>query len=269
MFDYEAYIKLDNDIKHRPATFSGTTAEWNALTAAEKSYYEIVNLSDDSLDPEIVDPIPTQNSTHLVSSGGVWQYAHGIHASMVGASIEYTNIAMHPYAVGDYLIAYGNDGVGYFAKVIAAIAIGDTIANLVNIRWATISEELRKAPKRDLLWINPDSFMTPDTVTSLALSEYQELEIYFSYTENTAEMDIRTIDNLVGLIGRLVSIGLDAEHTSDVVHTINIVNRRFTILDNGIRWGAAEMLYNGEVYSTGTSFVNTRAVPRVIYGIKY
>ena len=50
--------ELINEIRQRnPATFVGTTAEWNALTAAQKAKYVLVNLTDDIVDTDKINDI--------------------------------------------------------------------------------------------------------------------------------------------------------------------------------------------------------------------
>lgn len=41
------FTEIGNRLRKRPSTFTGTTAEWNALTSSEKEQYEIVNITDD------------------------------------------------------------------------------------------------------------------------------------------------------------------------------------------------------------------------------
>lgn len=62
--------------------FVGTHAEWNALTVEQKALYEIVNFTDDSAASEVVDSVPTRNSTHLVQSGGVFDALSEINSNM-------------------------------------------------------------------------------------------------------------------------------------------------------------------------------------------
>ena len=147
MFDYEAYIKLDNDIKHRPATFQGTTAEWEALSAAEKAYYidGIVDLSDDSLDPEVVDQYPTENSTNLVQSGGIYKNIIDLAHSMVD-KLELSNIAIYPHEVNSLFIRFVNNNLYYF-RTTAAIASGDTIQSGVNCTQAEVANEILRRDK--------------------------------------------------------------------------------------------------------------------------
>lgn len=51
--------------------FSGTEAEWDALTLSEKVKYDYVAFAGDS-QSGTVDNVPTENSEHLVKSGGVY-----------------------------------------------------------------------------------------------------------------------------------------------------------------------------------------------------
>lgn len=51
--------------------FLGTIAEWEALTDSEKEQYKTVDLTDD-FNGIAIDAVPTQNSSNVVSSGGVY-----------------------------------------------------------------------------------------------------------------------------------------------------------------------------------------------------
>lgn len=43
----EIFDAVGERLGKRPSTFTGTTAQWNAMTAEEQVQYEIVNLTDD------------------------------------------------------------------------------------------------------------------------------------------------------------------------------------------------------------------------------
>ena len=63
----------------RPATFVGTTQEWDALTATEKAQYKIVNLTNDAVggDMVVVDVVADGNY-NAVSSSAVYNAIHTI-----------------------------------------------------------------------------------------------------------------------------------------------------------------------------------------------
>lgn len=90
--------------------FVGTTAEWEALSSAEKAQYVTVDLTDD-FDGASIDPVPTEDSANAVSSGGVYSsiqtltnqannkvlYLTGIACSaLTGYFTEYSNAAITP-----------------------------------------------------------------------------------------------------------------------------------------------------------------------------
>ena len=64
-------ISQQNEISSEVVQFSGTLAEWNELTTAEKIQYTDAVITNDT-ESGIVDLAPTQNSNHLVTSGGVY-----------------------------------------------------------------------------------------------------------------------------------------------------------------------------------------------------
>lgn len=64
-------ISEDNTISTEVNIFTGTTAEWNALTDDEKKTYTHCALTDDE-GTGVVDVAPTENSLNLVTSGGVY-----------------------------------------------------------------------------------------------------------------------------------------------------------------------------------------------------
>ena len=67
-------IKIENHeisvTEDRPATFVGTTQEWDALTAAEKAQYKVVNLTNDAVggDMVVVDTIEDGNLNPCTSN---------------------------------------------------------------------------------------------------------------------------------------------------------------------------------------------------------
>lgn len=160
MDNLESYIKLDNDIRQRPIVFQGTHAEWEALSAAEKAYYidGIVDLSDDSLDPEVVDSIPTQNSTHLVQSGGVWSGLNTVNNNF--GTIELSSTAAYAHAVGETFI----NAAGQMVKCTAAIAVGDTITIGSNVAVTNIASALSKLNSNkvswELMWFDDGVYVT-------------------------------------------------------------------------------------------------------------
>lgn len=58
-------------IGERAKIFPGTKAEWDALPLSEKIKYDYVAFAGDS-QSGIVDDTPTEDSEHLVKSGGVY-----------------------------------------------------------------------------------------------------------------------------------------------------------------------------------------------------
>lgn len=57
-----------NRINLKPSTFTGTIAQWNALSVAEKAKYTIVNLTDDGETGDVVDEIQNGNMNPITSN---------------------------------------------------------------------------------------------------------------------------------------------------------------------------------------------------------
>lgn len=130
MDNLESYIKLDNDIRQRPIVFQGTHDEWEALTSTQKAHYQYIAFTDDTGSPEVVDSVPTQNSTHLVQSGGVWSGLHTVNNNF--GSVELSSVSYYAHAVGECFI----NAAGQLVRCVAAIAPGDSIIIGTNvIRW--------------------------------------------------------------------------------------------------------------------------------------
>lgn len=64
-------ISQENVISTEMVMFPGTKAEWEQLTVAEKIKYTHTCFDDDE-QTGVVDSVPTENSMHLVTSGGVF-----------------------------------------------------------------------------------------------------------------------------------------------------------------------------------------------------
>lgn len=45
--DIETIIKIENDMRYKPDTFTGTEDEWAAVPTAQRAHYKIVNITDD------------------------------------------------------------------------------------------------------------------------------------------------------------------------------------------------------------------------------
>lgn len=45
--DIETIIKIENDMRYKPDTFTGTEEEWAAVPIAQRAHYKIVNITDD------------------------------------------------------------------------------------------------------------------------------------------------------------------------------------------------------------------------------
>ena len=136
MIDLESYIKLDNDIRQRPIVFQGTHAEWETLTSTQKAHYQYIAFTDDTGSPEVVDQVPTQNSTHLVQSGGVWTKANRIDQNF--GSVELSSTAAYPHSVGETFI----NSAGQMVKCTAAIAVNDTIIINSNVAVTNVASVL-------------------------------------------------------------------------------------------------------------------------------
>ncbi len=64
-------ISAQNEISTKMVMFTGSSAEWEALSLAEKVKYTHTCFDDDE-QTGVVDSVPTENSNHLVISGGVF-----------------------------------------------------------------------------------------------------------------------------------------------------------------------------------------------------
>lgn len=64
-------ISEQNEISSEIVMFTGTHAEWDALTLQEKCVFTHASFTDDA-GTATVDNVPTENSEHLVKSGGVY-----------------------------------------------------------------------------------------------------------------------------------------------------------------------------------------------------
>lgn len=72
--DIDANDKISVDQTYVPTTYTGTTAEWNALSAAEKAKYTLVSLTDDAdYVGNIVDSV-TDGNMSAVTSNAVYDY---------------------------------------------------------------------------------------------------------------------------------------------------------------------------------------------------
>lgn len=69
--------------KKEPLIFSGTTAEWNALTETEKSGYRIRILDDDFSEIQLTDTVVdvvAEDNENAVSSGAVYSSINAVYA---------------------------------------------------------------------------------------------------------------------------------------------------------------------------------------------
>ncbi len=82
-------ISEDNTISTEVNIFTGTTAEWNALTDDEKKTYTHCALTDDE-GTGVVDEAPTEDSLNLVTSGGVYA-AEALKQNITDNTLETTD----------------------------------------------------------------------------------------------------------------------------------------------------------------------------------
>ena len=77
-------IDQNNKISSKIVLFTGTEAQWNALSLADKIKFTHYATNDDQTGQ--IDPVPTQNSANLMTSGGIWTAIQGLIAKVTGAT---------------------------------------------------------------------------------------------------------------------------------------------------------------------------------------
>ena len=89
------------DLSHYETTFVGTTAEWEALTTAEKNGYTLVSLTDDqeALGVNAVDAV-TDSDMHPITSNAVYDCFKGLFKIATASLTAYSGIT----AAGKYLV---------------------------------------------------------------------------------------------------------------------------------------------------------------------
>ena len=89
------------DLSHYETTFVGTTAEWNALTTAEKNQYTLVSLTDDqeALGVNAVDAV-ADSDMHPITSNAVYDCFKGLFKIATASLTAYSGIT----AAGKYLV---------------------------------------------------------------------------------------------------------------------------------------------------------------------
>lgn len=133
-----------NKVQLKDRRFRGTTAEWNALTAAQKAEYTYVDLIDDGSSGSsiTIDPAPTENSENAVSSGGVYSsLAEKTNLTVISSSSkkETSSIATKAHTAGDYF-----ELNGVFVKALTNIAIGDTLTENTNYESTNVGGEFKR-----------------------------------------------------------------------------------------------------------------------------
>ena len=93
-----------NEIKTEMVLFTGTTAEWEALSLAEKTQYTHAAFTNDE-QTGIVDQVPTEGSNHLVTSGGVYQNS-SFSTSEIETSIEFNGRKVYRRTFRGYADTY-------------------------------------------------------------------------------------------------------------------------------------------------------------------
>lgn len=130
MDNLEAYIKLDNDIKRRT----------------------------------VVDSVPTQNSTNLVQSGGVWSGLNTVNQNF--GTVELTSTAAYPHAVGEYFI----NAAGQMVKCTAAIAVGNTITTGTNVAVTNVANVLADASGGNDIYVKRYSYQSWGNIAYIKVS---------------------------------------------------------------------------------------------------
>lgn len=119
---------------------------------------------------------------------------------------------------------------------------------------------------KDLLWENasPTSSFTPQTLSNVDLSKYEEIEIWHTFIDTIADnITIQRFKNYT-VNNYLRNTFLNAETSASVTTFLNACSRKFSITENGITFEESNMIYNGSVYAGW----NSRCIPLKIYGIK-
>ena len=77
-------IDQNNVISSKIVLFTGTEAQWNALPLADKIKFTHYATNDDQTGQ--IDPVPTQNSANLMTSGGIWSAIQDFISKVTGAT---------------------------------------------------------------------------------------------------------------------------------------------------------------------------------------
>lgn len=134
--DIDANDKISVDQTYVPTTFTGTTAEWNALSAAEKAKYTLVSLTDDAdYVGNIVDAV-TNGEMSAVTSNAVYgallgkldssKIKYGISSNAVDTTGSITFDTA--FADANYIVFIcpinSNDAIAWSSSVISKTASG-------------------------------------------------------------------------------------------------------------------------------------------------
>lgn len=136
-------ITVDNFANAMDKDFTGTTAEWNALTTEQKAQYigHKIYLTDDGMGSIPIDAVPTEDSSNAVSSGGTYDALKDkIDWDVVisPSKTETTTTATNTHEAGDYFELSGT-----IVKALANISVGDTLTEGTNIQTTNIGTELK------------------------------------------------------------------------------------------------------------------------------
>ena len=107
--------------------FRGTTAQWNALSLAEKARYKTCDFVDD-FSGYPIDNDPTEHSNAVVRSGGIYNAMHSFN-TIIGNVESVGSESLSSYTQGD-LIGCDNGHI-YIATL--NIAVGDVLNLGINI----------------------------------------------------------------------------------------------------------------------------------------
>ena len=77
-------IDQNNKISSKIVLFTGTEAQWNALPLADKIKFTHYATNDDQTGQ--IDAVPTQNSSNLMTSGGIWTAIQNFISKVTGAT---------------------------------------------------------------------------------------------------------------------------------------------------------------------------------------
>ena len=153
--------KLDNC----KTIFTGTQAQWTALSAAEKAKYTLVSLTDDGGSGLVVDQTVIQNSPNPVSGGGVYNAIHAL--EIPEKTSDLTNDS-------GFITKAVDDLTNYYTKTntYTKTEVDTLITNVKNGRFEVVASLPTTDIKTNVIYLVPSA----DPQTANAKDEYINLD---------------------------------------------------------------------------------------------